>query len=149
MFLLVSFRRRLGEERVANSACRSFRILSMKRLRVPPPTKSSGSTCNKSHKFCFPLFLCRYADELRQQMVSQLRSEDPSALLRKDARCGMSQLTLHAESVKLIPGRSRIASLVEPASSQKASQGNPVYVTSQRAFDPAPPPWALRPNNLK
>ena len=56
---------------------------------------------------------------------------------------------LHAESVKLIPGRSRIASLVEPASSQKASQGNPVYVTSQRAFDPAPPPWALRPNNLK
>ncbi len=33
-----------------------------------------------------PFFWFRYADELRQQMISQLQSEAPSAVLRKDAR---------------------------------------------------------------
>lgn len=68
----------------------------------------------------------RYADELRQQMVSQLHSEAPSAGLRKDARA-------------------RVVNLVEPVSPPKASQENTKHA---RAFDPAPPPWALRPNNL-
>ena len=70
-----------------NSACRSFRISLTKQLHVPQLKRSSGNTWLSACSTVLSCSLCSYADELRQQMATQLQSEAPSAVLRKDARC--------------------------------------------------------------
>ena len=45
--------------------------------------------------------------------------------------------------------RARVANLVQPASPPKVSNSYASQPAQSRSLDPAPPPWALRPNNLK
>jgi hypothetical protein len=60
-------------------------IIDEATARAAAEKKQRFVCLHEQHLFFF-IHCPRYADELRQQMISQLQSETPSALLRKDAR---------------------------------------------------------------